>query len=278
MELFTYNHNILTDTLNGILAMDELNETIINSDITIALSHITSDSGNIYTSFKAELSDDDEVLLNTIISEHDGIVEDNSMPTKVKVIEESPNGKDKTSGKFQADSIKVIVPEGVGTYSTTISYPFYIGLLSATWFCNDVNYGDEASFYVSPDAIIGYTTQPLVSGSTEVYVNDTVIENVVNGYYISVGNDDYISVSNVDTVNNIITLSSPIPTEVNAGEYIKLRINVLSDFHFDGVGQMSLGQSKIGSALMPPNTSMKLEYVNNNGQSKKFSVLLEFMY
>lgn len=278
MTLNTYSYDILTSTLNNKVSLDNLEREIKESDITISLSHISTKNGIVYISFKAELSDVEEIILTDILSSHDGEYQYKELPQKVKVIEEAPDGLDKTNGRFQADSIKIQIPNTKGTYTSTISYGFYIGLLSATWFCNEVNIGDEASFHIASDTIIGYATQTLSSGATEISVSDTVIENILAGQMITFGDNDYIHVKEVDATNKTITLCEPLSYNITINDLAKIRINVLRDFHFNGIGQITLGAAKIGSSLVPPNTPLTLEYTNNNGLEKEFSVLIEFIY
>lgn len=278
MELFTYSYNIQNYTLNGKIAINKLNNEIINSEITIAFSHTTINNEQIFVSFKAELEQNDEDLLIGIINNHDGIDNTVELPQQVKVIEESSDGIYKTNGKFQAENIVLSIDASHDIYKKTISYGHYIGLLSATWFCNENNIGDVASFYIAPNVVIGYATDNISSGNTVISVSDTVVENVIPGYLLQIDENECITISEVDKINKTITLKEPIDFNITVGNLIRFKINILSNFLFTGIGQISLGQSKIGSALIPPNTEMILEYKNNNEKGKEFSVLIEYMY
>lgn len=68
----TYTFSISQDFPNGKVAIDKLEEEIRSSTIVTALSHINTINDTCEIIFKAELSPEDEIVLNEVISQHDG--------------------------------------------------------------------------------------------------------------------------------------------------------------------------------------------------------------
>lgn len=68
---FTYS--VEDDTLNGIVALNNLTNTIRSSDITIALEGVTHSGDNLIVDFKDDISGAEETILDGIIAAHDGV-------------------------------------------------------------------------------------------------------------------------------------------------------------------------------------------------------------
>jgi len=68
----TYQYTISTDTANGIVALDRLNEEIASSIIVTALDSGLISEDTLRLTFKADLSANDEASLTTLVANHTG--------------------------------------------------------------------------------------------------------------------------------------------------------------------------------------------------------------
>lgn len=68
-----YNFTISADTLNGILAIESLQNQINSSTITIGLVGITSASDTLTIEFKVPISAAEQTVLTNLVSLHDGV-------------------------------------------------------------------------------------------------------------------------------------------------------------------------------------------------------------
>ena len=69
---YTYTYSIINDVISGKVEPSSLQQEIANSEIVISIRHITIESDNLFIAFKAELSDDDKILLDDIVHYHSG--------------------------------------------------------------------------------------------------------------------------------------------------------------------------------------------------------------
>lgn len=275
---YTYSYYI-SDTANNKVDVERLKKEIEDSSITVALDFISADNIKIYVNFKAELSDDEEEILNGIISEHSGEPLDYVAPTKVKVVEEpTPDGNNITQGNYRATSLVIDVPAEVGTYTKDVSFPYYISIASAQWFNQEASLGDEAQFIVAPDTVVGTLVSGTTSGDTLFYVQESVIGHVQLGYYVIIGGEDLGKVFGIDKEKLTITTEKATSMSHSPGELVKMNVPFVDYFYFSGVGHMQIGNSKISSSLVPPNTIMRVVYKNNSGTAKKFSIFIDYTY
>lgn len=279
METYNYIFSIIDDFINKKVNVKKLQEEIQTSTIITSLYSINVENQNCIIIFKAQLSTDDETILQNMVSVHDGEPYTYQEPQKVRIIEESnSNGEQKTQGQYKAMSINVDISGGTGIYTKEISFPYYVSIASAQWFCNTENIGDESSFYLAPDTIIGVNVSEVLSGTNELYVSPTVIQNIYMGYNVKIGDEELGTVIEIDSINY------KIKTEFNAintypiGSYISMTIRLVDKFVFSGLGIIQIGTAKIGTSLIPPNVSMKVVYNNKSGIAKKFSFFMDYSY
>ena len=275
---YTYNYNI-SQTLNDKVNLTKLETEIRESDIIISLDFITLNDVIISINFKGELSDIDENKLNDIIILHNGEVIDYMIPQKVKIIEEpTPDGMNITQGHYKATSFLLDISGSTGEYVKDISYPYYISIISAQWVNTIDNIGDTASFIISPDTLIGAIVSGATIGQSEFYVQDSVIGALDMGYIISINGENLGQIYKIDKIKKKITTEFKTKNSYNIGSLIRMGISVVDVYYFNGTGVVTIGSSKIGSSIIPPNTIMRIGYNNINGLPKKFSLLIDYSY
>lgn len=201
---------------------------------------------------------------------------------KVQVQEEETE----TGGHYQANCWAADVPASVGWHNLVdVVFPFPIGLLSARSAIRSDCDGDEISFLIAPDSVIGTLTQDAALGATVLSVSSTVIQNTRIGGSIKLDDgtnaDACGRVLSIDPDNMQITIETPTDFAFSASSptYVKQTIEMLPCLDLVGSAAIELGSSKIGASYVPANTIMRMRYNNKNGNAgKRFSFVLEYLY
>lgn len=275
---YTYQ---ISQFLNKKVNLTSLELSIRSSMITVALDYSITNETECDIFFKSTLNETEIGILLSIVNKHEGTpLPYIELPQRVKIVEESSDGVYKTGGHYQAITLILDISGSTGLYTKDISFPFPIGIFSASWFCNTENLGDIASFIIAPDRIIGIITSAVTSGDTYIYVSPTVIQYLKIGYSVKINNENLGRAYEVDSINNRIkTEYKPINNySINTPTYIKMSINIVEYFYFSGIGQGKIGDGKIGAEIIPSNTVLRIEYNNNNGRQKVFSIFMDMYY
>lgn len=269
----TYTYSINNDFINQIVDLSTLIITI--KDSNLPLEHIVIKDDNCIIQTYVNLTDDQKLLLDNIISNHTGEYIENHIE-KVKIVEEqNDNG---TQGHFQSYVIDIHVSGETGTTYVDHSFPFNISLFSSEWLVNENQISDIAEFQLAPNTIIGYLTSSASINDLTINVSDTVIDNISIGYWLSIGNEDLGRVINIDKVNNQLTFENKLKNNYNIGDLIKMTIKIVPHWRFTAPGFCSVGESKIGASFIPANTVMRLVYHNTTGTSKWFGISIDYLY
>lgn len=174
---YTYD---VSQTLNDKVDPDRLSQTIQESTITIALDYINVASNIISLFFKAELSDDEELILDGIIAAHTGeplaatptIVKADILTEAVKFVEAG----DTTQGLYSAQSLIIDISSGETEKIIDFTWPYDIAIMSGTLGVSDDMLGDDFSIDIGPNTLVGALIAPLNVGDTSIYVSPTVLE------------------------------------------------------------------------------------------------------
>ena len=181
-----------------------------------------------------------------------------------------------TGGHFQCSS-KSIHSTASGITTVEISWPYQISLLSAELLvCPNAKCGDWVEAHVGPDTVVGALTSTVTSGSVELYVSSTVIENVAIGFYITVAGKNLGRVLAVG--DSTITIESPADIDLALGEYVLQTIKLIDRFDLGLPGRIPLGGTKVGASHIPANTAIR--YIHHNCEDVEKGVLakIEYLY
>lgn len=196
----------------------------------------------------------------------------------VRIIEEYKE----TGGYFQAKSVKFVCPVGVSTHD--LVWPIPISVLSLSFITTDDHIGDTISNIVAPNTIVGAITSDVNTSDTVINVSQTVIDYINLGFFINitdfVNSDNLGRVTFVDTINNTITVETPVTNTFLAATptYIQMSVKTIHDYTIGNPGKYVIGKSKIGGSYLAANTTIRVEYTNNGGSSKDFFTTIEFLY
>lgn len=277
---YGYAYN-LSSFPNGKCDISRLNQEVHDSDIVVALDYINEVSNQVTLYFKAELTDDQELILSEIIANHSGNPLPENIVQNVKVVVEQPKYVESgnvTQELFCAESIIIDVSAQVGTSYHDVSWPFNIGLKSGTIYVSESMVGDEMSVEIAPNTIVGVMTSNLNIGDTSIYVSPTVIENVKYGQYIGLPQQNKELGRVIALGSNYLIFTPVSDTSANAGLYIGMCAKIIPYAYFNTIDKIEIGKTLTTANRIPANTKIRIEYINNTGTAKKVSFFVEYLY
>lgn len=182
-----------------------------------------------------------------------------------------------TGGNYQERGIVFDVPAS-GNLSVDVFWPMGVTILAAEYSSTAESEGDQVEAAVAPDTIIGVITANVNASDTTLPVNSTVVDNTLIGAFLKLGSEIYRRVVAIDVVNSTITLDSGLTAGYNAGTPLIQTIKFLDGVYIGPPASWNKGGDKIGGSFLPPNTVLRLTYINNNGTAKKFYVNVKYLY
>lgn len=304
MLLTKYTYSISNDTLNGIISTNKLHSEIIDSNISIALNYINTSGDNCDIWFKDELSSGDKILLDGIVSGHDGEQIDITEP-------KTDDGKTYVSpNMFPLDSVTNfcgvgdnietgIIGEGntIGIFSSSLGYStqeFQFAeqsyLAGGQVFFKNGEFGDHVSFLVYASATQGTQAQ----------------ESSFAKYSVASGVNIYIPYQNggwnldlTETLNSNVGFSkvTPVPAQSNGyfdidsnGEFLTVNQNGTGEYNlFDidiplnefvtklpliGEGNISLTVPAVKPMKMLPHWRYKITLYNSSNKNLSMAAFL----
>lgn len=185
-------------------------------------------------------------------------------------------------GDFRIETKKITAPVGESTHDYSWKIPIRVhGIKFVTV---DEHKGDIINNDVAPDTLIGSITSDVAIGDDVISVTTSVIQSVKLGYYITL--DDGVNSESLGYVTSINTNTNEITTELQASNsylastptnvYMTLRHVI--NYEIGEPQTHSLGDMKIGGALLDANTISRVRYINNGASPKDFIFSLEYMY
>jgi hypothetical protein len=189
-----------------------------------------------------------------------------------------------TGGNFRSETCKLIAkPNGIQSFD--FSWPFDMSVSTVHFVTNAQHIGDEITSIIAPNTIVGYITAPVSIGDTIINVSPTVLQYVFIGYIVKLY--DGINMSHMgyvlskDIVNGTITLQTPSTHEFSpiSPTYVMLEISNIHSFEIGDPNKYDIGQSVIGSGLIPANTVIRIQYKNKSKtDAKSFIFYFEYFY
>lgn len=189
-----------------------------------------------------------------------------------------------TGGWYRAESKRMKIKAN-STETVTMSWPFPISILELSLNSSQENEGDIVNAYVGKDTIVGVATQVVPVGTNIIHVSDTVLQNIYNGFLVSLQNAstgqvyDLGECSEIDLVNKTISCTKSVLTNVPAMSYVRISINNIKNFVIKGGMSYNLGRKSLQASYLPKNTKVDLVYHNlSMVQEKTFSFVYEYLY
>lgn len=190
-----------------------------------------------------------------------------------------------TGNNFMATSKIIAGATGpnVETF-TTISWPHPIVALTTRAFIEEIHRGDKIDNAVAPNTVIGYLTTNEATGATGLHVSQTVIDNTMIGYYLSLLDTNNMSTFDCGRVigkndtTNVVYIENALNATYTTLTYIKQTIYVIKDYIASAPGVHEIGSKRIYGSYLPANTPVRVSYTNNGNVAKTLIVYIEYMY
>lgn len=206
-------------------------------------------------------------------------------PRSVKITEETvPIGAVKTNRNFAMRSHCFDIEPGVTYTTTSKTFTHPISLINVMVDVSEDMTGDELCVDIYPDTIIGVPVVGVTSGQDTFYVNDTVTQNLLNGFNVNIingtftGMDELGACLSIDPVNNIIkTEKSTTQAFDPFTSYIRMSVRFF-DAELGSPGQLHAAMNTIGGQYVPAGTTIQGTYINKNGKGKRCRLYYEHYY
>jgi hypothetical protein len=278
----------LSNDFSGNLHTEQLKNEINNSSILlecVSVKNILDDVNIIFdTTLGESLSSEEETTLNTIISNH---VPDVTVEKQIVTVQEELVS---TNGKWKAKAMNITGATGpdVETSSDHI-WEWPISVLDIQVRTVEDNAGDYVKLEVIPpdngfgEGVIGSLTSLAPTGATGLFVNKTVIDNILPTDHLSLKEggkeEDLGAILSIDKVNNIVYCQNATLTEFShtSPAFIKFKRYVLEDFLLGPPDRYPLGDSKIGASYVPAGNIVRATYINKGATEKKLYCVIEYL-
>jgi len=188
-----------------------------------------------------------------------------------------------TGGNFRCTTKSIdIGPSEVVTEDFTWKIP--ISIFAISFATKDIHEGDSINVIIAPETTVGLLNSDVNIGETVLPVTDTVVNNVMLGYNITI--DDGVNseklgeVIDIDTVNNTITVENATTNNYLAVTPTNINICVcmMKNYTIGPAWNYSIGESKIGGSYIDKGTIVRVKYTNNSTDTKKLIVQIEYTY
>lgn len=189
-----------------------------------------------------------------------------------------------TGHNFKTETRKISVAAGPDVTTTEyFSWPFNITVLNLYFVTILDHEGDILQIDVPFDRIVGAVTAPVSIGDTQIYVNQTVIDNVYVGYTFFLDDetnlDDLGRVIAIDATNNIVTVETATTYAFSplTPTYVKITRRSI-DFEIGCPHQYAIGMKTVTGSHLPANEQARVQYINKSSVTKDFIIIYEYLY
>jgi hypothetical protein len=195
---------------------------------------------------------------------------------------ENVQERNPTGGNYRSESKKVIAGPNATT-SFDFVWPYKISVLTMTLYTSSNSKNDIVNTFVAPNTTIGANTAAISSGNNIIAVSNTVLQYLKIGFQVSVTNGTQPSwvgeCISINAANSTITLDTPAPSNIPAGQYIQMSINNVKNFVLRNDTVYELARKTIGASSIPSSTTLRLQYQNlSTTESKELFFSYEYYY
>jgi hypothetical protein len=193
-----------------------------------------------------------------------------------------------TKGYYKFNGFLENIPESNPKGNITVidlSWKYPISILNGWFYASNEQVGDKIDVTIGENTIIGSLTSNANVGDITVNVSDSVLENAEVGWKLNlfdgVVSEDLGEAIDIDTGNNQVTFENSLTNNFNYTNpvYVRLVPNIVNDLYINvGNIKYSFADKKIGGKYVPKNTSVKIKYKNNEGNSKQFAFNIEYLF
>ena len=206
-----------------------------------------------------------------------------TVSTDIKQVTETTDGL-----YYLCETQKFTIPAGTGVSYHTHSWPHDILIWKTEYHSQANQIGDSFNVSISPNTTIGVIAAPATAGDTVLTVSPTVLIYAQKGFFVTLydtGASPPILHNagrclNIDSENSQITIENALTSNMNPGvTLINITVYLLRGIEIDLDNRnIDFADKGIRGKILPANTTMQLEYTNNNGLAKSFNLHTQFYY
>lgn len=189
----------------------------------------------------------------------------------------SKNSKN-TNGIYCCEGRSYNIPANVSVHVEDIDVKVPMCVFGMRFCVRDEHFGDDVSFIGNPETVAGVITQTVDTQSTTIFVNETVVQHVVPGYYIVInGEERQVLTVNADTSS--VTVDTPFSSPHAPMSYVMVNAYIVKTCRLDAPGICEVGYGAFGGKVIPQSAVLRLIYTKADPTSTKtFSFNVEYMY
>jgi hypothetical protein len=183
-----------------------------------------------------------------------------------------------TNGKYCAEGLSYNIPANTSTFVENYTFLKKCCMYGMHICIREDHIGDRVSIIVEPETVAGVLTQPVTTSDVVLHVSNTVVENVVPGYFVVLGTEERV-ITDVDKSQQTVTVDRPFDSSYTAMTFVKVNAYVIRNLCLDTVGKFDIGYGAFGGKIIPKNAVLRMVYHKlNPDSSKRFSFNMEYMY
>lgn len=285
-----YNYSS-SDFPNNTVNVVNLGNEIRLSAISKALDYVSITGDEVSIVFKEALSAPELLILDGgttnpaggLIALHNPVDMSSTIETVQLKEEDVP-----TNGKFRAEARWLHADAGpdVTTVSTFV-YNYATSVLDIQVYPTIDNQDDEVVLSVLPvvgygDGIVGVITQSALTGSTQIHISPSLVNNVSEIDYISLVNvgvkeESMGYIKSIDKANLILNMELPLSSDflVTTPTLIKLERKIFDPFPIGPPGKYTIGGTKLGASYVPKGYKIVVHYTNKTAAPKRLYCIIE---
>lgn len=187
-----------------------------------------------------------------------------------------------TNGYYRMEGRVVDLPHTEPVVKSDFWFSFNIVVYGMRFNTDIDQVGDTIDIIAAPDTLIGVLIAPCGPSTDILYVNDTVYNNVIPGFYITINdgvNSEEFMVVGVSKETLSIQIEKPLQYHYNPMACMYLNIYIARNFKINNPDAYKIGYGTFGGKPIPANTKIRIVYHNNNLiQNKLFQFNIEYTY
>jgi hypothetical protein len=197
---------------------------------------------------------------------------------EAKIIEEDI----KTGGRFQARNVVIDITQS-GLNTIDIAWPIPVNLLSAEFVIEEEHIGDSIECVAAPGTVIGTLAQDAPVSGTELVIATPAFDKIEVGFFAGY-TADMVNFTELGLITaasgdvSTISVSEELPAPLPSGTPIYIEAKFVNEFQLWNKTRHTIGDTKVGASYLEANKVLRYKYFNNTGTSKKFSIMMEYLY
>jgi len=183
-----------------------------------------------------------------------------------------------TNGYYQCRGYEFEMLQGESNVTHDIVMPYTSCQYGISICAQESNVNDKLDIIVNPNTLVGVLTANASNGDSNIFVNQTVVQNVIPGFYLTVGDQSNYLVTTVCPQSNAVQLEHALSNTTTAMTPLYVNAYIAKDLHICSTNPINIGYGGMGGKTLVKGSMVRVEYSNSNMQSKCLYVRTETNY